>query len=215
MIIEGSPLATVLDPTHRDLAVALLRGYFAPGAFEGAHFERLARGGDRPEVQDEFTSDDLVAITMLGVTLKPAAALEILEVRRDSLRAALAAIPNGVHLTSLGAEEIGPDWPVRRLLDALVAIPGIGTTKATKLMARKRPHLVPILDSVVNETLSITKERYWGPLHAWLTADDGANGSYLEALREDAGIGSDISVLRVFDILAWRTGRGDAGRTAS
>lgn len=210
MIIKDSRLEIVLDPSNRKLAVELLQGYFAPGTFEGAHFERFAGGGDRPDVQDEFTSDDLVAITMLGVSLKPSAALEVLEHRRDSLNGALKAIPADVHLTSLSADQIGRDWPVRQLLDDLVAIPGIGTTKATKLMARKRPHLVPILDSVVTKVLSVKKERYWEPLHAWLTADDRAQAKRLQDLRDESGIGSDISVLRVFDILAWRTGRGDA-----
>lgn len=210
MKIEGTSLETALAPEHRDVAIKLLRGYFR--TFEGANFERFAGGGDRLEVRDRFTSDDLVAITMLGVSLKPAAALEILEVRRESFYETLKKVPSDVSFEAMEAGALGEEWPVRQLLSDLTAIPDIGTTRATKLMARKRPSLVPILDSVVNQLLRVENERYWKPLHAWLTEDDSANAKHLRKLRDEAGIGSDISVIRVFDILAWRAGRGDVER---
>lgn len=209
MDIIGSPLEAVLDPTHRGRALDLLREYFAPGAFTGAHFERLTGGGDRPEVKNVFTAEDLVAVSMLSANVPAWAAVEILEINGPALTAALEAVPVDVAFHELSADDIGPRWAVRRLATELMEIPEIGIEQATKLMARKRPHLVPILDNVIIRTLSIRNEIFWGPLHAWLTADDCANAHYLDGLREEAEIGSDISVLRVFDVLAWRAGRGD------
>jgi Family of unknown function (DUF6308) len=84
------------------------------------------------------------------------------------------------------------------------------TTLDCKMLARKRPHLVPILDAIVTQELSIHHGLFWLPLHTWLTVDDRANHRHLESLRSRAGLGTDISVLRVFDVLTWMTGEGYA-----
>ncbi|MDV7357675.1 DUF6308 family protein [Rhodococcus oxybenzonivorans] len=52
----------------------------------------------------------------------------------------------------MGTWNDGPDslvraWPAWDLETALWALPGIGQTKATKLMAQKRPRLYPTLHS--------------------------------------------------------------------
>jgi hypothetical protein len=86
-------------------------------------------------------------------------------------------------------------------------LPGVGQTKATKLLARKRPHLAPIQDSVITKELGVAKA-YWKPLHRWLTQSGSANAQRLEHLRDQAGLGSKISLLRTFDVLAWRVGSG-------
>lgn len=212
-MILSPRLQRLLDPTSADDAAALLRRYFTPrpvGKFTGAHFERLGGGGDRPESADRFTAEDLIAVSMLSVSVVGDAALEILETRRQRLHEMLRAIPTGVALTELNATDLGDAWAVRMLYRELLTIADIGETTATKLLARKRPDLVPILDSVVTQELSIVRGRFWLPLHDWLAADDRANHNYLESLRSKAGLGHDISVLRVFDVLTWMTGKGYA-----
>ena len=67
-----------------------------------------------------------------------------------------------------------------------------------------------ILDSVVTQELSANRVQFWLPLHAWCTADDRANHNDLESLRSKAGLGHDISVLPVFDVLTGMTGKGCA-----
>ena len=194
-------------------AAALLRRYFTPrpvGRFTGAHFERRGGSCDRPEVADEFTAEDLIAVSMLSVTVVGDAALEILATRQRRLHEMLRAIPTDVALADLPAADLGDDWPVRPLYREILAILDVGETTACKLLARKRPHLVPILDSVVTQELSIVHGLFWLPLHDWLTADDRANHLHLESLRSRAGLGPDISVLRVFDVLTWMTGKGYA-----
>ncbi len=171
--------------------MAALRRYFAPlpaGGFTGAYFERLGGGGgDRPDVANTFTSDDIVAVSMLSVPVPAAAALQLLEARGPELSDLLAKIPTDVAFAELTADEVGDVWPVRDAYRELLAVPGIGETTATKLLARKRPHLVPILDAVVTAELSVVKGRYWVPLHAWLTADGRAQHRRLEELRLAAG----------------------------
>ncbi|GIG26993.1 DUF6308 family protein [Cellulomonas denverensis] len=205
MLTLSPRLATLLSPEHTEDATALLRTYFAPrseGGFTGAYFEH---GIERDP--DEFTADDLVAVSMLSVSIPGRAAIELLHNRRTELNALLRAVGPDRPLADLTEDEVGDGWAVRPLYRALLGIPGIGETRATKLLARKRPHLVPILDSVVSRELGIVKGRYWQPLHAWLVADDRAGHRRLEDLRAEAGLAPSVSALRVFDVLAWTVGR--------
>ena len=211
MITLSPRLAALLSPAGADEAAGLLRTYVPPrpsGSFTGAHVERLGGGGDRASVADGFTAEDLIAVSMLSVAVVGNAALEILEVRRSQLSELLRPIPVGVALADLDAGNPGADWPVRALYRELLTVRDVGETTATKLLARKRPHLVPILDSVVTTELGIVKGNFWVPLHAWLVADERASYHHLEDLRSLAGLGDDISALRVFDVLAWMTGKG-------
>jgi len=211
VIVLSDRLATLLSPEWTNTAVSALREYFTPrpvGRYSGAHFERLGGGGDRPAVADEFTAEDIVAITMLGVSVPGDAAVDVLETRRARLCELLRGIPTDRALADLTTEEIGDAWAVRALYRELVSIASIGETSATKLLARKRPHLVPILDSVITDELRIVRGLYWAPLHAWLSADGRANHRRLEILRSEADLEPGISALRIFDVLAWMTGKG-------
>ncbi len=50
-----------------DAAAGALAEYFNSGKFTGGRFEHFAGGGDRHGVSDQFTSDDIVAVSMLSV----------------------------------------------------------------------------------------------------------------------------------------------------
>lgn len=202
----------LLETEHEERAVCVLRAYFSPGKYTGAHFERFAGGGDRPDVANRFTAEDVVAVSMLSISIPGGAALDLLEHRDHRLQALLEDLPVDVEFADLRPNELGQGWPVRALYRELTSVRGIGETAATKLMARKRPHLVPILDSVVTGELAIENGRLWEPLHAWLTEDDRARERRLRAVRDRAELTGEISILRVFDILTWMTGTGDADR---
>ncbi|GCD21700.1 hypothetical protein CTKZ_32620 [Cellulomonas algicola] len=204
-------LAFLLSSSGSAEAVRVLRSYFAPrprGRFSGSRFEGLGGGGDRPAVADEFVAEDLVAVALLSVNIKGDAALEILERRRARLHQLLRRVPTDVALADLTVDDVGDDWPLRALYRELRSIDTIGKTAATKLLARKRPHMAPILDTVITAELRIVKGQYWGPLHAWLTTDGKAHHRHLLDLRDAADLGTEISALRVFDVLAWMSGKG-------
>lgn len=204
-------LAHVLSPAGKGGAVRLLEVYFAPlreGGFEGGRFERFAGGGDRDEVANRYTAEDLVAVTMLSVDVPANAALRILETESDEFAGFLSALSASDRFDALPPETITDGrWPVLTLYRRLRDLPGVGETTATKLLSRKRPHLVPIIDSVVRRELGRVRGPFWVPLHRWLTADDRANAIRLRQLGDEAGL-ADISVLRIFDVLAWRVGSG-------
>ncbi|MGO1239805.1 MAG: DUF6308 family protein [Cellulosimicrobium funkei] len=189
----------VLTPPLRGEAVKHLRRYFGPvggtTGWAGSRFERLAGGGDRPETVDRFTADDLVAVSLLSVNVPPHGAIDLLETRADEFAQLLAEIPHDVEIVDL--ESIPDDWAPGRLWKTLRDIHGIGWVTAGKLLARKRPRLVPVYDTVVATAESL------GHGHGAPRAHDRALHRHLVSLRDEAGIGDDISALRVFDVVVW------------
>lgn len=213
MITPSARLAPYFKRENTALAAAVLRRYFTPrpgGRFTGAHFDRLGGGGDRPSVADEFTAEDLIAVSMLSVPVVGDAALEILVHRRNRLRELLRLIPTDTHLSEVPSDAIEPGWPAWRLYAELRQIGDVGPTTASKLLARKRPHLMPVYDTVVAAELSLTDGRLWQPLRTWLVADEHANEKELAQIRNAAGLGEGISLLRVFDVVTWMVGKGYA-----
>ena len=99
----------------------------------------------------------------------------------------------------------GAAWALWR---ALMALPDVGPTTASKLMARKRPRLIPIFDAVINSYALGDSGKLWVPLHAALR-ENGLHNRLVN-LRARAGLDERVSALRVFDVLTWMTGKGYA-----
>ncbi|WP_425540499.1 DUF6308 family protein [Rhodococcus opacus] len=74
----------------------------------------------------------------LSVQVLPRAAWAILHTEAEVLNALLAAVGPDRDLVD-EPDPLAPGWPAWDLETALWALPGIGRTKATKLIARKRP----------------------------------------------------------------------------
>jgi hypothetical protein len=74
---------------------------------------------------------------------------------------------------------------------------------AGKLLARKRPRLLPVYDSRIKKVLGRphTDNKWWHDLHDHLVNDQGFVQE-LESVREMANAGH-MSVLRVFDVMCW------------
>ncbi|WP_127360471.1 DUF6308 family protein [Actinacidiphila soli] len=194
------------------VAAGLLARYFgtlpADGSpFTGAFFERLGGGGDRLATRDLFTAEDLVAVSMLSVDVPAPAALEILQTRALELSDLLRLIPTDTDLVDVPDDTINDGWPATKLWNVLNALPGVGWVTAGKLLARKRPRLVPVYDTVVKSTLQLTGG-FWEPLRCTLRADGQHLHERLLKIRAESGIGDDISPLRVFDIVVWMHGKG-------
>jgi len=199
-----------------DFAACLVRRYLAPGSttgrarYSGAYFERIGGGGDRPETAYQFTAEDLLAVTMLSVRIEGYHALEVLCYQATELNDLLAQIPPGIALQDPEAGTLiaqgGPAW---RLWDAICDIEPrpesnrIGPVAAGKLLARKRPHLIPVYDSRIKKVLKRprTDNQWWQDLRAELINGQGLVQE-LEAVRDKAGAGH-MSLLRVFDVMCW------------
>jgi|HubBroStandDraft_5_1064220.scaffolds.fasta_scaffold13752_3 hypothetical protein len=164
--------------------------YYTTPAFAGMTFSNLGRNP-----ADEITSDDLLAVTLLDIVWRPQVVRILLGSQQQELSRMLAAIPADLdlwHAPDEVSKHIDAIW------DALLAIDGIGTASATKLLARKRPRLCPISDSVVIKAVGVPG-RTWDVLRCLL--QDPAALAQVEALRPAAA--AEASLLRILDVILW------------
>lgn len=172
-------------------------------SFTGARFDTWDSTGSRQADINRFTADDLVAVTFLSVDVPALAAIILLDTRADTFSSLLTDL--GPDRDLVGEHDPWPDkWVGWTLWKELVALPGVGPTTASKLLARKRPRLRPIYDSVVADVVG--SKRLWEPLRSRLVSDLSLH-ERLVRLRQEAGLDEAVSALRVFDVIAWMEGK--------
>ncbi|KRF44613.1 hypothetical protein ASH01_11515 [Terrabacter sp. Soil811] len=196
-------------------AAAVLAAYYQPltsagAGYTGGKFDTFDPSGTRSACANTFTADDLVAVSLLSVEVPARAAVELLVSQRRRFEVLLESIgPDRELVTEASVDE--PDFrPAWELWRALLELPGLGPTTVSKLMARKRPRLIPIFDSVIDKSVLGGTGVLWSPLHAALIADDRALQKRLLRLRAAAELDASVSALRVFDVLAWMDGSGNS-----
>lgn len=184
------------------------RGRHAGHRYTGSRFDTWDSTSLRQANTNRFTADDLVAVSMLSVDMPAEAAIRLLDTEAAEFAALLEQL--GPDRDLVDETEVGDagwvGWRLHRKLDAL---PGVGATRATKLLARKRPRLRPIYDSKVSEVIHCNN--IWEPLCAKLRDGSGLHERLL-TLRNAAGLGEAVSAIRVFDVLAWMEGTAFAVR---
>ena len=157
------------DERVKDAGVQIDR-YFSSEPLTGSRFELLADD----ENPNEITARDLVAVSMLNVTIPPSVAVWLLsDEGRRSVSALLREIPTDLDLWHDDAkpDPASPQWQLYDLLgSANWPSPSdanqMGPAKKSKLLAAKRPRLVPISDSVVRENaLPDVGDEYWMAWH--------------------------------------------------
>src|SRR5215467_392133 len=97
-----------------------------------------------------FGEPDLRLANRDGARISAAQIAAILE-RRPAIERALRAIASDASLA--GAADSVPWLPLEQLFGAFAGIRGVGMSKMTKALYRKRPALIPILDSIVQKYL--------------------------------------------------------------
>jgi hypothetical protein len=222
--LDVGQLTRVLED---DQACRDLREYLGVGLGEGelpvstgGRFEFLDGGGDRADACNLFTASDILSLEMLSVQLPPTVALDLLEgALGDDAAALLEQIPASVSLWDDGAagliEPGGPADTVWRLLESQG---GVGWVTAGKLLARKRPSLIPVYDNVVRCAFGRPKG-FWKALREALRQDGGSFMTTVQDLMERAGLPEQVTPLRTLDVAVWKrhrkqhTGHGCTGLT--
>jgi hypothetical protein len=135
--------------------------------------------------------------------------------RREAIGAALRRIPADASLTD---EEAAIPWDgLRSLVAAFDDVPAIGLARITKVMHRKRPALLPLLDSVVEAYLVGLEPvpRAWPrperavALTRIYRREMELNRRALACLRvELAARGFVLTECRLFDVFAWSSAAG-------
>ena len=195
-------------------ALAALELYFG-GRYTGAWFDAAGRrtdpatGASIDHEPNRLTIEDLLSLSLLDTPLRPAEMLDLAALNRG-LDLLLGRIDR--ELTLAAAEparqrQASPWGAADEAYWLLRTVRGVGRTRASKILARKRPHLIPIWDRYVAEGLGIqSPDSYWGVAQDVVIA----HGERLHELRNelrsrhlDAGRMQGLSVLRVLDIVVW------------
>lgn len=214
---EGILLTPSLVAGREADAVKVLDAYFAPvsgrhGGFTGGAWDLFDPSGTRAASTNTFTADDVLACSLLSTPIQPRAALELLDAQRRRFEVLLERVGADMDFVDIGSTDAEPFREVRTLYLALLQLPDVGETRATKLLARKRPRLVPIVDSVIKRVIFGGAGTHWKPLHTALTAQERRLWRRLLELRQASGLSEAISPLRILDALAWMDGTDNTGR---
>lgn len=229
-------LPEILKKDNRDRAVEYLEQYFSCNEagspnFTGSLFERGTTKSDK------ITAEDLLALSLLDVPvpgyqvahfLSPSDTAEKVDLDEVATRnftahqlpyhlgqitKILSTIPTDVALSSKKAGDL---MPAGEQLWVALRRKGFGSSRVSKLMARKRPKLFPIIDSVVAEQLDTDSLGFYANLRTVLRAENKALNKHLKDIRAAAAGRSgndhiaDLSPIRVFDIVVWMSGRKQA-----
>ena len=220
--LDVGQLATVLAG---DQACRNLQRYFGVGlalgeipSSAGGRFELIDGGGDRADVCNRFTAWDVLALELLSVQLPPRVALDLLEgPLGDEAALFLERIPASAQLWDEETGElIADDGPADGIWHLLESQAGVGWVMAGKLLARKRPSLIPVYDKIVRCAYG-RPENIWKALRKALRQDDASFRTILEDLKNRAGIPVEVSLLRTLDVAIWthhrphHTGHGCTG----
>jgi hypothetical protein len=177
--------------------------------------EKYVRADDGQDSRAmSFDERDLRAANRGGARISAIEIAAILE-RRGEIESALRAI---APTASLAGPTASVPWPsLTRLFAAFADIRGVGFSKMTKALHRKRPALIPILDSVVQAYLADDPGPGAPlPFGARATAlvrsykeDLDRNGGVLGEVRQElASRGYALSEVRMLDIVIWSVSAG-------
>jgi len=190
--------------------IEALRRYFVVDGdvFTGSRFELVADA----EHPDTFTAKDLVAVSMLSVEVPARVAYWLLSTEGQLATCPLLAqVPTTVDIWDTEAESLlaegGPLWILWNLLACAswpqpVSGNGMGPTTISKLLAAKRPRLVPVWDSVVERAVGSIDEMWPGMRDALL--DDDLRELIV---RATATAPPHVSLLRRIDVVVWSLNR--------
>ena len=145
-----------------------------------------------------------------GARISAAEIAAILE-RREEIERALREIRPD---SSLAAATSSIAWvPLTRLFDAFADIRGVGFSKMTKALHKKRPALIPMLDSVVQEYLTRDEpevassgtfgERATALVRSYKRDLDRNRSALRRMQRELARREHRLTEVRILDLLIW------------
>lgn len=160
---------------------------------------------------DELRKEDIQVANLMRARMSAEVIAKILA-RNDSIESRLIRIPK----ESMLEREL-PTKELKELFDSIL-MPNVRMARATKILHKKRPELIPILDSVIQEYARQVRSKNPDGSHPRsqaelateycqiLKRDVDDNRHSLKAVRENLKQkGIHLSELRILDILIWST----------
>jgi hypothetical protein len=181
----------------------LVREFYDPATEYGGHSFLTLGTNERNEINE----DDLLAVILLGVTFNALNVRRLLDREsraRQQLIHALTAVPSDLDLTS----EIELASGFRQAVHEVVG--GSQGVAVQKLCARKRPRLMPIVDSVVWKRLALRSGGSWYTIKELLDPRRRETLTAIARQAENDGVVrlDDVPELRLFDTVIWMHHRG-------
>jgi len=182
--------------------------------YTGSWFNQLA-----DDDHNQISPADLVAVTMLGVEvpapvaiwlLRPDGQQEVSSLLSGIESELITEAPQGELEDGSQADQLWELLQSRRWPQGQVSSNGLGPVTAGKLLAAKRPGLIPIWDHVVDKALGPPSHRFW--ITMWDRFQDENFVSELGQIHTKAlvtcrsrgvAIPTEPSLLRTLDIVIW------------
>lgn len=204
-------LQIVADPQ----AVDDLRTYFEDGppntGYAGRWFEQIGAPEDQERNRNRLTADDIVALSALSIRLPITVSARLLGPDADEISGLLNEIPADADLWTVPRSELSPKSAAYRLFTKFRAMAwnggehGTAGVTASKLLARKRPRLIPIYDQQVSQLVDLGKGASW-----WISLQEALTvevRDHLERAHEAAELSPMITPLRTLDVILWMRAR--------
>lgn len=203
-------------------------------AYSGAFFDTLQGRGDQPETRDVITAADIIAVSCLATPISAQESAQLLTpdtswhrqplgerekgqtvtcatrpISPAQVTELLQTIPTGLNLHD------DDDVAVRRALEQADRLwdvlrrngtsgKNLGPTKVSKLLARKRPDLLPIIDSFIRAQIGGNSIGFYQSMRTVLRHDNRALVEHLHQIQREVPTARHLSTLRIFDIIVWR-----------
>lgn len=202
MVVDTEVLVERIRSFIDDDRAAQMLGKYYSGSYTGALFDIAP--SLRSDEPNRLTAHDMAAVATLSVPLSGRAVAGLVD-RSDELAEKLKQVPD-IDLAQADDDALSALY---RLQGAVDEIDDIGHVTRSKLLAHKRPRLVPIRDQhVLGALMGVDHGPFTEPLRAALRADERIIEG-LDELARGANL-SGLSPLRVLDVVVWMTAYGNA-----
>lgn len=195
--------------SHQDQILEDLTKYFGSTSFTGRHFEHYSRAAN----QFAFDGNDIAAVMCLSITPHANIAPSLLSLNTKSefrINAGEREIP----IWQRPRSDYEEQSRFNSIFKDLCQVQNIASVIASKLMASKFPHSIPIRDGDVAALLN-HPEKWWLGWHEAMQSS--SLRKRLSFFRDSIGL-QEVSLLRVADVALWmeaqrRKKDGALGRT--
>jgi Family of unknown function (DUF6308) len=145
------------------------------------------------------------------VTVPPESVAKLVITEAERFGSLLRQVPDKVDLWEVDRVVIDAASASAELHALLDGLRGVGWVTAGKLMAAKRPRLIPILDKEVKDLLHPPRGGFWTAMHEQLLDEDRR-----QAISEVCKAAPDgVSLLRRIDVALWMHATQGPGQLSS
>lgn len=150
---------------------------------------------------ERVVASDLVAVSLLDVSFGPTATDALLNRAYLDSHLAIENLPINLDLWD-AIDRVNNLYEARKVLDDLH---DVGPVKASKLLARKRPRIVPITDRHVEAFFGCSGWEFLTPLAICLSENSDLVDAINALSQSPSESGHSPTTLRLLDVAIWMT----------